>query len=71
MDAKEAFNIKYVITGREDGRWIVRAYDRNEKQIGVTLTVSTPSEAWKIYMLLNGYHYCDPINILSGEREAA
>lgn len=70
MRGIEKFNIKYVITGREDGRWVVKAFDRNETQIGVTLTVSTPSEAWKIYMLLNGYGYVEPFEMLE-KTEAA
>lgn len=59
----EAFNIKYEIIGREDGRWVVRAFDRNNKAIGNQVIVQTPSEAWKIYMLLNGYAYIEPTEL--------
>jgi len=56
MTAKrQPFNIQYIITGTEDGRWVCEARDRYERPIGNRVVVSTPSEAWRILMLLNGY----------------
>ena len=49
------YAIKYEIIGRRDGRWVVRAIDSNGKQIGLSIYVQTPSEAWKIWCVLNGY----------------
>lgn len=63
-EAPERFNVRYEIIGREDGRWIVKAFDRNNNQLGVSISVNTPSDAWKIYMLLNGYHYSDPVQLV-------
>jgi hypothetical protein len=60
----EDFYIYYEIVGRVDGRWVVRAYDQKHKQIGTEVTVNTPSEAWRIFMLLNGYSTAEPTEIL-------
>lgn len=51
----EPVNITYRIDGREDGRWVVRAYGRNGLQIGVAVYVNTPSEAWKVWRMLEGH----------------
>lgn len=67
--SKEAFNIKFVITGREDGMWIIRAFNREGEQIGVDLSVPTAKEAWEQYMFLNAYHLCDITQII--ERQAS
>lgn len=68
MKAKEAFNIEYRITGREDGRWIIQAFDRNDRPIGTRLVVKTPDEAWKIWMMMNGYYYSEPFELLPEEK---
>jgi hypothetical protein len=76
MEAKDSFNIKfeikYVITGREDGRWIVKAFDRNDNPLGTSITVTTPDEAWKIWLMLNGYGgYTDEETIVIIPEKAA
>jgi hypothetical protein len=53
----EPFNIAYVITGKHDGRWTIQAIDSNYALLGISITVATPTDAWKIYMMLNGYSY--------------
>lgn len=53
----EAFNIRYDIIGREDGRWTIQAFDRNDKKLGVKITCNTPGDCWKIWLMLNGYSY--------------
>jgi hypothetical protein len=69
MELKEpAFNIKYVITGREDGRWVIVAYDRQNNPIGHRIIVSTPGEAWSVFFMLNGTHYGAPIEKMELER---
>ena len=70
MGINESYNIKYEIVGREDGRWVIKAFDRNGNQIGVHLTVKTPSEAGKIYMMLNGYS-CEPVQLVDDTEKAS
>jgi hypothetical protein len=59
----EPCNIWFKIIGKEDGRWVVQAYDRNDQPTSTRLIVKTPDEAWKIFMALNGYHYSEPFEI--------
>jgi hypothetical protein len=59
----DTFVIKYVITGQEDGRWIIQAFDRNDKPISSRIECSTPDDAWRIWLLLNGYSYVEPVEI--------
>jgi hypothetical protein len=70
MYTEDSFNIEFVITGKTDGRWVVQAFDRNRKKIGSPIKCDTPSEAWVIYMMLNGYSYREPIELLE-KTEAA
>jgi hypothetical protein len=58
------FNIKYEIIGRVDGRWVVRAFDSKHQPLGTEVTVDTPTDAWRIFMLLNGYSDAEPTEIL-------
>jgi hypothetical protein len=61
---KESFNIKYVITGREDGRWTIQAYDRKNKPLGCKVHANTINEIWEKWMILNGYSHLPPTAIL-------
>lgn len=71
MEIREGINIEYRIIGRVDGRWVVRAFDRRQRQIGTEIIVNTPSEAWKIFMMLNGYSHEEPVRILERMGRAA
>lgn len=55
MSIREGINIRYELVGRVDGRWVIQAFDRNDRKLGAMVTVNTPNEAWKVWMLLNGY----------------
>lgn len=65
----EKFNMKYVIKQLESGSWHIQAYTRSGKANGNPLLVRTPDEAWKIYMMLNGYHYAEPFPILDEPKQ--
>jgi len=54
--------IQYLITGQQDGRWIVQAYTSGGETLGGRVEVKTPSEAWKIFMVLNGYSCEEPFD---------
>lgn len=60
---REKYNIKYVITGKEDGRWVVRAFDRKGKRLGIDIIVCSADEAYKIFWVLNGYGFMEPDEI--------
>lgn len=47
--------ITYIVQGRSDGRWIVRAFDAKGRKIGVEITVESTKEAWRVLWMLNGY----------------
>jgi hypothetical protein len=64
MKWKEPFNIRYEIIGREDGRWIIKAFDRNDRPLGTQISVSTPKEAWRIFMVLNGYGFDEVTEVI-------
>lgn len=47
--------ITYVIQGRTDGRWVIRAFDNKGRRLGVEVTVESTKEAWRVLWMLNGY----------------
>lgn len=67
----ESFNVRFEIIGQEDGRWVVKSFDRNNQPLGATIIVNTPSEAWKIFMVLNGYSEMEPDQILQKMEKAS
>lgn len=62
-------NIEFRITGKRDGSWAIQAFNSNGDPIGKYILVKTPSEAWKIYMLLNGYAYTEPVEMIEDTQE--
>jgi hypothetical protein len=67
---KESFNIMYEITGKEDGRWTIQAFDRKRKPLGAKITVSSVEEAWRNWLMLNGYSDLEPTQILEQMNKA-
>ena len=71
METPITYNIKYVIKGRIDGRWTIKAYNCRNRPIGTEVIVNTPSECWKLWMLLNGYSDAEPTEILERMRKVS
>jgi hypothetical protein len=63
------FNIRYEIVGRVDGRWSIEAFNRQDKKIGLTILVNTVTDAFRIFLLLNGYSYNQPVPELDDKTE--
>ncbi len=51
---KEKFNNRYEVIGRVDGYWTVQGFDRHNKPLGAKVVCRLPSEAWKVFFMLNG-----------------
>lgn len=63
MEAREAFNIRYDIIGRVDGRWVIQAFDRNDQPLTERMVTDTPDEAFRLWFFLNGYGSEEPVEI--------
>jgi hypothetical protein len=63
------FNIRYEIVGLVDGRWSIEAFNRQDKKIGLTILVNTVTDAFRIFLLLNGYSYNQPVPELDDKTE--
>lgn len=68
---KSEIAIVYKIVGKVDGRWTVYAYDNRGKLLGIGVEVASPSEAWRVWMMLNGYSDAEPTMEIFEHRRTA
>jgi hypothetical protein len=61
------FNIKYIVTGRVDGRWMIQAFDSSDKPISASISCSSVKDTMRIWLMLNGYYTPKPIEDLEIE----
>jgi hypothetical protein len=47
-------NIRYEVLGKVDGLWTIQAFDRHDNKLGAMVTCRLPSEAWRVFFMLNG-----------------
>ena len=65
----EEINIEFRILGKRDGSWAIQAFNSSGQSISKIVLVRSVDEAWKLWMLLNGYPV--PLNddLETGEME--